>query len=60
MARELGVSRQYIWQMGKKAEGRCRNCGKKPLLTADFCKGCRNKVNARRNLLNTRARKESR
>ncbi len=37
------ISRQYIWQLRKKAQGLCTICGKGKLLTGDRCKVCAKK-----------------
>jgi len=36
LAKKLGVSRQYVWQLRKSAEGKCRICGE-PKVSANYC-----------------------
>ena len=37
LARQLGVSRQRIWQKVKQAEGMCMRCGKPALEGSGLC-----------------------
>lgn len=40
------MSRQYDWQLRKLAEGKCRQCGKRKLVTTLRCDPCRKIYNA--------------
>lgn len=37
------MSRQLKWQRRMKAQGRCRQCGRRPLATKTRCKHCATK-----------------
>lgn len=37
------MSRQLKWQRRMKAEGRCRQCGRRPLATKTRCRRCATK-----------------
>ncbi len=36
----LPISKQYKWQLRKLRDGKCRTCGKTPLLTTTHCADC--------------------
>ena len=38
------ISRQRAWQIKRRAEGRCVQCGKKAV-TANHCRQCRDRMN---------------
>jgi hypothetical protein len=42
----MNISRQYLWQLKKRAEGLCGQCGKRPLVNKHYCYKCneRNKA----------------
>lgn len=44
------MSRQQRWQLRRKRDGKCRACGKGPLVNSDFCAACaeRNKPASRK------------
>jgi hypothetical protein len=43
--RVANMSRQRVWQLVRRAEGRCRNCGGEA--SGTYCGNCRVKTNAR-------------
>jgi len=54
------VSRQRRWQLKRKKEKRCIQCGQSPLVTTKYCFTCRNKANemSRRRRLARKVEKE--
>ena len=41
------MSRQLEWQQRMLADGKCRQCGKKPLLTKHYCLECTTTIRQR-------------
>ena len=57
---QMNISRQYRWQLKKKAEGLCGQCGKRPLVNKHLCQECHEKRRAYNRFYYARHREERR